>query len=94
MELIIARWPDVTPDLAVAWGILGQLYWEGERCEAVAAVAASSLGLGAAYGTRMLGFIARRHTDWDRSLELFAQAGALASEAGQEGLALEIQIAR
>ncbi|MDJ0925739.1 MAG: hypothetical protein QNJ77_14380 [Acidimicrobiia bacterium] len=92
LERIIARWPEVTADTAVAWGILSLLIWDGDRCEETAAVAASSSGIGSAYGERMLGFLARRRTEWDSSLEHFARARDIAQEAGQGGLALEIQM--
>lgn len=92
LERIVTRWPDVSPELAVVWGLLATLTWETDRDRSLAAVAASSTGLGAAYGERILGLTIRNAGDWLDSLSHFGKANEIASSLGHNGLALEVRI--
>ena len=96
VERIIAKWPDPTQSAATAYGVMALFHRLTERTEktkqsALIAIGATD-GLGAAFGHRALGQIARRQCLWDEALEHFALAVEAAETADERGWALEIQL--
>ena len=93
-QMAIDRWPDPTPDSAIAYGVLAGFQrlagrYEAAKRNAQIAIAASD-GLGAAFGHRSLGQQVRRIGDWQSALDHFQKASDAARNDHETGLALEI----
>ncbi len=95
IERVVARWPEVTLEGARAWGILSCLSRQAgraDRARHAAEIASSGSGLGAAYGERTLGHLARTDGRWAAALDHFARGAAAARAGGHEAMAMELEM--
>ncbi len=97
VERVVARWPDST-ELGPTWGVLSGLHrYAGRKDQAERAAEQAIDGpdqLGRAYGLRTLGQFARTDGRWDDARELFDAGIDAAERAGQQAVALEIELHR